>query len=326
MSEVVKTSEQEKDSRPSGKIKMLDHKSIRELLLKYDNRVIFEKTNNVPDESDLLIELQSRMNPKDLAWKSVLGLDIYQYSSYGEFEQMLIPFLFKTIFDTTIDLCFENHPFIFQTYSRERIEKSFISTGDGGFIIFDTPMHSLLFACNYAIVLRVYNAFHFFPKLRKIIGGISTRYAITYDKVYSYNNNFFGRAIINNSRILSSDSLNRCLIDENTHRWFTVNIDGIENLQVITIEDVSHIWEFNEGYDTTHLINSEDKIFGHQASRNQGIINSDILKIGRIRAKETDINIYNLHLQVSMSLENNDDRNQKKLVTVSLGNLNTTGI
>lgn len=306
--------------------KTLDHAKIKEILSKHDTRVIFEKTNCVPDETEISGHLKGLMNPADITSKSVLGLDIYQYSSYGEFEQMLIPFLFKTIFDTTIDLCFEHHPYIFQKYTKQSIEKSFISTGDGGFVIFDTPLHSLLFACNYAIVLRVYNAFHFFPRLRKIIGGISTRYAITFDKVYSYNKNFYGRAIINNSRMLSSDSLNRCLIDEHTHRWFTVNIDGLENLQVITIEDVSHICEFNENYDLTPLINKEDKIFGHEASRNKGIINSDILKIGKIRAKETDISIYNLHLQVSLVLDNNDDPTQKKTVTVSLGNLNTAGI
>lgn len=310
----------------SDPLKILDHEAINDILTKKDNRVIFEKTNVVPDETEMLKELKSIMKPDDVSKKSVLGLDIYQYSSYGEFEQMLIPFLFKMIFNTTIDLCFENHPFIFQKYTKESLKKSFISTGDGGFVILDNPMHSLLFASNYAIVLRIYNAFHFFPRLRKIIGGISTRYAITYDSVYSYSDNFYGRAIINNARILSSDSLNRCLIDEYSHRWFTVNIDGIENLQIITIEDVAHIYEFSNGYDTKLLTTREDKIFGHEANRHKGIINSDILKIGKIRAKETDLSIYNLHLQVSMSLINNDDPIQQKVVTVSLGNLNTAGI
>ncbi|MHC1774535.1 MAG: hypothetical protein AB9834_03895 [Lentimicrobium sp.] len=304
----------------------IDHENILDILNKYDNRVIFEKTNVVPDETAMLEELRQCIDIDDLTSKSVLGLDIYQYSSYGEFEQMLIPFLFKTMLSTTIDLCLTNHPFIFQKYSRETIEKGFISTGDGGFLIFDTPLHSLLFASNYAIVLRIYNAFHFFPRLRKIIGGISTRYAITYDKVYSYNDNHYGRAIINNARILSRDSLNRCLIDEHVHRWFTVNIDGIENLQVLNIEDISHIHEFSNGYNRMPLATMSDKIFGREANRHEGIINSDILKIGKIKAKETDINIYNLHLQVTMSLVNNDDESQKKIVTVSLGNLNTSGI
>lgn len=306
-------------------IKLLDHKAIREILLKHDKRVIFEKTNVVPDESQLREELEECLGVEEISSKSVLGLDIYQYSSYGEFEQMLIPFLFKTMLSTTIDLCLDNHPFIFQSYTREKIESSYISTGDGGFLIFDTPLHSLLFASNYAIVLRIYNAFHFFPRLRKIIGGISTRYAITYDKVYRFEDNHYGRAIINNARILSRDSLNRCLIDEHVHRWFTVNIDGIENLQVLTIDDVAHIHEFSN-YNMLPLATSSDKIFGRESSRREGIINSDILKIGKIKAKETDINIYNLHLQVCLSLVNNDDDSQKKVVTVSLGNLNTTGI
>lgn len=307
-------------------IKTIEHESIREILLKYDNRVIFEKTNVVPDETEMLDELHKCIDIRNLNSKSVLGLDIYQYSSYGEFEQMLIPFLFKTMLSTTIDLCLDNHPFIFQKYTKESIEKSFISTGDGGFLIFDTPLHSLLFACNYAITLRIYNAFHFYPRLRKIIGGISTRYAITYDHIYSYDENHYGRAIINNARILSRDSLNRCLIDEHVHRWFTVNMDGMENLQVLTIDDISHIFEFSNDYNRLTLSTRTDKIFGREASRNEGIINSDILKIGKIKAKETDINIYNLHLQVCMILVNNDDENQKKIVTVSLGNLNTTGI
>jgi hypothetical protein len=161
--------------------------------------------------------------------------------------------------------------------------------------------------------------------LRKIIGGISTRYAITHDRVYTYNENHYGRAIINNARILSRDILNRCLIDEHVHRWFTVNIDGIENLQVLTIDDVSHIHEFSD-YNQLLLATSSDKIFGREPSRQEGIINSDILKIGKIKAKEMDISIYNLHLQVSLSLINNDDLTQNKIVTVSLGNLNTTGI
>lgn len=309
-----------------NQIKTIHHEKLLAVLLQHDNRVIFEKTNIVPDEKELLNELNILLDNEDITNKSVLGLDIYQYSSYGEFEQMLIPFLFKTMFNTTIDLCLENHPFIFQQYTKERIEKSFISTGDGGFLIFDNPLHSLLFACNYAIVLRVYNAFHFFPRLRKIIGGLSTRYAITYDKVYTYNDNFYGRAIINNARILSSDSLNRCLIDEHSHRWFTLNIDGIENLQVLTIEDVSHIYDFSKGYNAQLLTTKEDKLFGHEANRHKGIINSDILKIGKIKAKESDLNIYNLHLQVSLTLENDDDPTQKKVVTVSVGNLNTTGI
>ena len=306
-------------------IKSLSHDEIQNILADHDQRIIFEKTNNIPNERDLRELLNAYVDYDEINLRSVLGIDIYQYSSYGEFEQTLIPFMFKTLFSATIKMCLENHRFIFQEYDEARIERNFISTGDGGFLIFSTPLHALLFASNFAIVLRIYNAYHFFPKLRSIIGGISIRYAITFDKIYSFESNFYGRAIINCARILQSDSLNRCLMDENVHRWFTLNMEGLENLQVITIEEIANISYFQD-FDSTLVVSHEDKIFGKDASRREGIINSDILKIGKIMSKETELNIYNLHLQVSLRLTNDDDPTQTKLVTVSLGNLNTSGI
>ena len=306
-------------------IKSLSHDEIQNILADHDQRIIFEKTNNIPDDRDLRELLNAYVDYNEINLRSVLGIDIYQYSSYGEFEQTLIPFMFKTIFSATIKMCLENHRFIFQEYDEARIERNFISTGDGGFLIFSTPLHALLFASNFAIVLRIYNAYHFFPKLRSIIGGISIRYALTFDKIYSFENNFYGRAIINCARILQSDSLNRCLMDENVHRWFTLNMEGLENLQVITIEEIANISYFQD-FDSTLVVSHEDKIFGKGATRREGIINSDILKIGKIMSKETELNIYNLHLQVSLRLTNDDDPTQSKLVTVSLGNLNTSGI
>jgi hypothetical protein len=308
-------------------IKELEHNIIRGILHEHDQRVIFAKTNIIPNECDLNKYLKEYVDVRKISNKSVLGIDIFQYSSYGEFEQTLIPFLVKKMLHTTIELCLEHHPFIFQKYSREIIESNFISTGDGGFLIFDNPMHSLLFASNFAVVLRVYNAFHFFPRLRKIIGGMSVRYAITYDKIYKYAGNFFGRAIINNARILAKDNLNRCLIDQYSNTWFTTNIEGVENLQVMTLDDIVNIHEFSQpDYDKEILKTTEDKIFSWQPTRKVGIINSDILKIGMIRSKEAELNVYNLHIQVSLTLINDDDPNQSKVVTVSLGNLNTTGI
>ena len=306
-------------------IKSLSNDEIQNILSDHDQRIIFEKTNNIPNERDLRELLNAYVDYNEINLRSVLGIDIYQYSSYGEFEQTLIPFMFKTLFSATIKMCLENHRFIFQEYDEARIERNFISTGDGGFLIFSTPLHALLFASNFAIVLRIYNAYHFFPKLRSIIGGISIRYALTFDKIYSFENNFYGRAIINCARILQSDSLNRCLIDENVHRWFTLNMEGLENLQVITIEEIANISYF-QAFDSSLVQTNEDKIFGKDASRREGIINSDILKIGKIISKETELNIYNLHLQVSLRLTNDDDPSQTKLVTVSLGNLNTSGI
>ncbi len=308
-------------------IKELSYDEIKSILSEKDHRVIFRKTNIIPDDEDLYQALLSYVNYENIPNKSVLGIDIYQYSiGYGNLEQALIPFLFSRFMETTIDQCFANHKFIFQKYTPQRIKDHFISTGDGGFFIFDTPLHSLLFAINFAMVLRVYNAFHFYPKLRRIIGSINLRYAITYDKVYKFGDNYFGRAIINNARILQRDNLNRCLIDQNVNSWFLVNIGGLENLQVITMTEISNIHEFLDDYDTNILDEYADEIFGIIEKRTYGIINSDILKIGKIQSKSTELSIYLLHMQVAQKLTNDDDPEQKKVFTISLGNLNTAGI
>lgn len=306
-------------------VKNIEFEEIRKILQKNDHRIIFQKTNIIPDESDLFEELREYVNYRDIGRKSVLGLDIYRYSLYGEFEQTLIPFLFRRFLQTASELCQRNHKFLFQHYTNDSFKNNFISTGDGGFMIFDTPVHSLVFAINMAIILRTYNSFHFYPKLRKIIGGMSLRYAITYDKIYSFDENFYGRAIINNARILMKDALNRCLIDQNVHTWFTVNIEGLENLQILTMRDIANIYEFQRDYDEKFL-DEEDQIFLDDQTRRRGIINSDVLKIGKINLKDTELSIYNLHLQVSLKLSNDDDPSQEKIITISLGNLNTAGI
>ena len=306
-------------------LKQLDLVEIKKILDTKDKRVVFSKTNIIPDHRKLYSDLNRYINYDRISRKSVLGIDMYQYSSLGEFEQTLIPFLFKTMLESTIKLCIENHAFIFQKYDTERIERNYISTGDGGFMLFDNPLQSLLFAINFAVVLRTYNAYHYFPRLRRIIGGINMRYAITFDKIYTFDNNYYGRGIINNARILIKDNLNRCLIDEHVHSWFMTNLDGVENLQIATLEDIANIFEFSKGYNKKYL-SENDEIFENEPSRKYGIINYDILKVGFIQSKEASISVYNLHLQVTIRLYDYDDRKNNRLITVSLGNLNTTGI
>lgn len=302
-------------------VRTLDYSKLLNILEETEDKYVFEKVNLIPKEDDLMEKIKNYVSNSTMNRKSVLGVDIYKYSSFEEFEQSLIPVLFKLLFSETIDMCFKNHKFFFQKYTKQEIEECFISTGDGGFVIFDLPIHSLLFACNFAIVLRAYNSFHFYPKLRKIIGGISIRYAITYDKIYYFDNSHYGRAIINNARILSRDNLNRCLIDQNVYTWFTTNIDGLENLQILTINDLANIYYFQGSYDYSYLKSSPDALFLETTTREHGIINSDVLKIGEIQSKESILNIYNVHLQVAYNWQRQDN---KRIITISLGNLNTS--
>jgi len=301
----------------------LDFEKILRILKETEDKYVFEKVNLIPKEDDLLDKLQRYVNYGQVNRKAVLGIDIYKYSSYEEFAQTLIPCMFKLLFRETIDMCFKNHAFLFQKYTKAEFEENFISTGDGGYVMFDNPLHALLFACNFAIVLRTYNSFHLYPKLRKIVGGASIRYAITYDKLYYFDKSHYGRAIINNARILSKDTLNRCIIDQNVYDWFTLNIDGMENLQLITIDDIANIYEIQGSYDNQILEEHEDAIFGQNVSRTTGIINSDVLKIGEIHSKETSLSVYNIHLQIVSRWKRSDT---ERTITVSLGNLNTSSL
>lgn len=309
----------------SGKIKKLEYSRIREVLDKYDTESTFEKINAIPDSTDLYKAISEFINVKSFTKRAVLGIDIYRYGLYPHLEQTLIPTVFKILFEKAIRLCLENNQFVFQKYSKERFENSFISTGDGGFIILDNPLHALFFAINFEILVRSFNAYHIYPKLRNITGSISLRYAITRDSVFNFENNFFGTAIINNARILEKDTLNRCLIDQYTYDWFLINIDGIENLQVFTIHDLANISDFQH-YDKEIIRTGENEIINNKLSRYSGVINSDVSKIGQIRSKELNMNIYNLHLQVSVKVFSDRTKDIKRTITMSLGNLNTSGI
>jgi hypothetical protein len=309
----------------SKKIRKLDFDQIIAILNEYDTESIYEKVNIVPNSEDLLESISNYINLKSFSRVAVLGIDIYRYGNFKHLEQTLVPSLFKILFDKAIRLSIENNTYVFQYYTKEKIEDSFISTGDGGFLIFDNPLHALFFAINFEMVVRAYNAYHLYPKLRSIIGSISLRYAITRDTIFKLLDNYYGTAIINNARILERDTLNRCLIDQNTYEWFMTNIDGIENLQVISLEQVANIYEFLT-YDRSYISEGQNEIIETEVSRYSGIINSDILKVGQILSKETQLNIYNLHLQATMKIFADHKTESKRTITISLGNLNTSGI
>jgi len=306
-------------------LRKLDFNTILNILHEYDTESIFEKVNKIPDSRELYNKISTYIAPKSFRTRAVLGIDIYRYGMYKHLEQTLIPALFKIFFDKTINLCLNSNQYVFQKYTKETIEKSFISTGDGGYLILETPLHAMFFAINFEVVVRSYNSFHLFPRLRKIIGGISLRYAITYDTLFHFDDNFYGSAIINNARILAKDNLNRCLLDESTFNWFLINIDGIENLQVYTINDIANVYDFQK-YDLKYIEEGENEIIPPKKTRYDGIINSDILKVGQIESKEMYLNIYNLHLQVSLKIRSDAEKEDMRLITISLGNLNTSGI
>lgn len=284
--------------------------------------------------------------------KCVLGFDIYQYSQYPTLQQSLIPHLFKSLYETTIQNCLRLEPNFFKNREKKDFIKYFIDSGDGGFQIFNNPFEAIVFAIYFQAAIVRYNSNNDgTTALYNIIGEINLRYSLTYDKLYFYNKNYYGPAIINCARIMSKDRLNRFLLDKNAIIWFNQNINGIENLQSLTIEDLEKIEIFgNFDLENVHSKQKNKSLKENEAENEKNdaekdkeeivnsllfhrektekeknkytIIKSDILRIGEIKSKLDILSIYNFHMQFKLT---SVGKNLEKY-TISLGNLNSSGL
>ncbi|CAG5079517.1 hypothetical protein [Parvicella tangerina] len=303
------------------RVSKIKYKELLEAVNKFDKANINTAYATIPEENDLEEFLEELVLPDSFSNKSILGVDIFQYSQYELKKQTLIPFLFKLIQEAVFKNCVEGNGYLFQKYSESKLEKDFIPTGDGGFQILDTPLHAVSLAINYELFIRYYNSYHFYPKLRKIIGPISLRYSISTGAIFQFNDNYFGPGIINCARMLSKDNLNRCLMDQSTHDWFMHTMMGVENLQFVSIDDIATYPHFAL-YDKKEL-NGYEMIFPHDKDfAFQKIISTDVQQIGEIKAKHTTLNIYNLHLQFLGAIREAKD----KPIVITIGNLNLSGI
>lgn len=277
------------------------------------------------------LELISSLTEKRF---TVVGIDIYQYSLFPTEKQIFIPHLFELMYQESWHLIKQNFSYLFQHYGKvlpADIKKKyvnpndyFISTGDGGFQILETPMHAIFFLLTFSTILRFYNSDLFMRKLYAKIGNIDVRYAVTHGDVYKFRNNYYGSAIINSARMLGKDKLNRLLLDKNSYEWFLRSIAGIENLMSINLNNISEIDEF-KGYDQSEM-DSHNALIIQQTETpcREGIRSVDIQKIGRMRQKMTLVDIYNLHIQAVIDYKNLFGLS--KTITVSVGNLNVSGI
>jgi hypothetical protein len=305
------------------RIKSINYTELLAALEEEDVKNIFDETASIPDAGKLSALLEEKIDYENMPGKTVLGIDIYQYSQFEPLKQTLVPFLFNLIYRETEEICKRHSSYIFQNYP-DKFKSHFISTGDGGFQIFDTPLHAITFAIQFEMVARYYNSFHFYPKLRKVIGHLNLRYAVTHDKIYSFDNNFYGPSIINNHRILSKDTLNRVLLDENTFYWFMLNMNGVENLQFVSLKDINKLKDFKD-YDIEKKSEYENIFPLETDFEFKNIISVDLQKIGNITSKATSLSIYNLHMQYLGGLHNTET-DKSEMITISMGNLNTQGI
>ena len=168
----------------SDVIKEIDRAMLNGLLAKHDVGQYFGPAVAPDDPNDLSKELVSRLPMGGYAPVTVLGIDICKYSSYEVVRQSLIPLLFDIIYTQTVGDVGRHLNYMFQSASKDKLESQFISTGDGGFQLLETPIHAILFAVFFEINLRSYNSFHCYPKLRAYIGELRVRYCVTHGLVY----------------------------------------------------------------------------------------------------------------------------------------------
>ena len=249
--------------------------------------------------------------------RSVLGIDIYQYSRMPGECQRLVPTLFKLLYDTAWSLCCEKERFIFGS---SEPPDAFVPTGDGGFKIFATPLQAIVFAVYFEVGLAAFNGYFLFPALRGMLGALSVRYALTHDLLIEQDNNFYGAAIINNARILARDALNRFLIDGYTVDWFQKNLLTLESLLTLTADDLRQISALNQADDKVVT-----DLFDTTISQ-QGFKTVHLQKIGVVTSKQTTLDVYSLMLQVALSQDDGRIDTAKRKVVVSIGNLNPTGV
>lgn len=293
----------------------IDLKKIKNILedsMKIDNEIEYKLTTD-----HLLTEYFSQ----ETINVSVLGVDIYQYSHYEKNKQNLIPIIFRNIYLQTISNLLAREKILFKDYSEEIFEKQFIETGDGGFQILKDPLHSLFFSVYFHANLRAYNTGEYLKELHKFVGNLELRYCITKNDIFGFNNNYFGPAIIDNARIISSDSLNRFLIDDYTFQWFIKTLGGIETLVVLTRDELSSLLNIEQEINANSSLLFEDINNSKQTNNFKDV---HVLKLEPISKKGKHFLVYSLYMQVYMHLRK-ESANKRKFI-ISIGNLNSSGI
>src|SRR4051794_12072769 len=135
-------------------------REIEELLAKHDRLRHGVGETETLDTEPLNSALVAYFAGKETT-ASVLGIDIYRYSQYCNEAQRLIPALFESLYDTARGSCLTLEKFLFQ---QEQFSERFIPTGDGGFQIFTTPLHGLVFAAYFQMILYAYNSHLMWPR------------------------------------------------------------------------------------------------------------------------------------------------------------------
>jgi hypothetical protein len=284
-----------------------DHHTFAEILtrLEKDERLTTDgeldsaKINNIVPK-----ELEEELFKHREGPKAVLGIDIYHYSRFPSEKQRLVPIIFDSLYDIAVKFCLNDEPAFFPAKSLNH----FIPTGDGGFQILDSPLQCLIFAVMFQAAITSYNDGTYRPVLGRWVGELTLRYALTYDRAFQLDAEWYGAAIIRNARVLSRDSLNRFLADENSVEWFRKRISTVDSLLLLDPMNFKSV-DGVPGLQKTLLFAK-----GKNAFRSL-----NVQRVGSAKVKESEIDIYNIYAQVEITAG-------KPNSIAALGNLNAGGI
>lgn len=263
--------------------------------------------------------------------KAVLALDTLGYSKRDLEAQILIPLILRDIHRQTQAVLCENEAFLFDP--GEQIPR--IDTGDGGFLIFNTPLHALLYAAWFQVTIRLFNSYRLTPQVRHIIGPVTVRYALDFGSLVQIaptqedpgENHFYGPAIINAARVIGKDKLNRFLLTAPVVEWFLRTFTGLETLQSLAAEEIAHIMTTSGWIAANRGVVNHSSLLGNYKDKHYGISACDVQQIGAIETKDRMIDVYNVHMQVRAALHTRDAADPREIkVTVTVGNQNPSGL
>jgi hypothetical protein len=283
-----------------------DHHAVTEILLRLekDERL---KTDGELDSAKINVifptVLEDEFFKRREARKAVLGIDIYHYSRFPSDKQRLVPIVFDSLYDIAVKFCLKHEPAFFAANSLN----DFIPTGDGGFQILDSPLQCLIFAVMFQAAITSYNDGTYRSALGRWVGELTLRYALTYDRAFQLDAEWYGAAIIRNARVLSRDSLNRFLADENSVEWFRKRISTVDSLLLLEPSNFKSVG--GTGGVQTLLF----------AKAKNAFRSLNVQRVGSARVKESEIDIYNIYAQVEVTAG-------KANSIAALGNLNAGGI
>jgi hypothetical protein len=283
------------------------------------DKTIFESLLAEPFENTREFEVKTKeIISSELVPKTVLGVDIFEYSKMEDAKQFYVPYIVQNMFDLTIENLLKKESMFFQKKELDEIILRKIDTGDGFFILLDNPLKALIFLFHFCVQIELILTRNSLSGLMKCVNDYTFRYSISTGGTYFYNNKYYGESIIKCSRILSLDKLNRFLIDKESYFWFYNNSDGLDTLRMYTSKKIKE-------HSVSLVVDEKGKsLIFPEITDELPIINTIIQKIGNVQSKKDIVDVYSVFIQLRIKYVLGDEREAP--LVISIGNLNSSGL